>query len=285
MTRLTVAVDTPARRATSLIVIGRVPSSTATPRPRPRRSGSPHRRAEQAGEEGSAFARDLGRIARPVGRVERLEAPRAVGAGGAQGSDELVQADDAVRRQEAVGVLDLPGWLRGSIVEMHHREAVDREPVERSTAARVPVARVEDENDALETGDDPAGQRGRIDRAVGEPEELERDPDAVRSGGIAQDREPVEHRPDRPYPLRSLRAGWDDEEVGGAQPAADLQARGHFGLEPGPVEAAIRPDLELDAVQAPDLARAHGTGGRRKLVGRAEEALRPDLDPVVAGLT
>jgi hypothetical protein len=58
---------------------------------------------------------------------------------------------------------------------MDHRQAVDRERVERARAADMPVARVKDEVDTRQVGDHPAGQLWRVDRAVAEAEELEGD--------------------------------------------------------------------------------------------------------------
>src|SRR5439155_25417747 len=70
------------------------------------------------------------------------------------------------------------------------------------------------------------------------------------------------------------------QQVGGADALADLQSRFELAHRPAPIEAPIGRQLELDAVQAPDLAWANGPPGRLELVTCVQQAFRADLDAV-----
>src|SRR5437764_12617722 len=68
---------------------------------------------------------------------------------------------------------------------MDQREPVDREGGQGPAAAGVPMARVENEVDAVDAVDRLGGDLGRVDRAVAKTEELEGDADAQSVGPVA----------------------------------------------------------------------------------------------------
>ena len=60
----------------------------------------------------------------PVCGVERLQAPGPVVASGLETGNQFGQLDDALAREQPVGVLDLPRWLARPVVEVDLREPV-----------------------------------------------------------------------------------------------------------------------------------------------------------------
>src|SRR5437588_581913 len=73
-------------------------------------------------------------ILSPVARVEGLQAPGPVVAARLETRNQFDQLDDALAREQPVGVLDLPGRLGRRVVEVHQREPFDREAVQRLAA-------------------------------------------------------------------------------------------------------------------------------------------------------
>ena len=114
----------------------------------------------------------------------------------------------------------------------------------------------------------------RNSKAVPTPIDAARVPDRAR--GLRAWRPPT-------GPFRAWRSRRHDEQVGRPEGPTDLEPWRQFGIESHAVERPVGPELELDPVQAPDLARPHDGGRLADLVGRAEQALRTDLDTVESG--
>ena len=126
-----------------------------------------------------------------MGRVEGLEAPGSGVAAGPEVPQEIDEPDHPLAREEAIGVFQLGQRFRRQIVQVDHGQPVHGEALERRAAARVPVGDVEDQLRAVDAPDDLAGEPGRTDGAVGEPEELEGHPHAGGSGEVARAGEPL----------------------------------------------------------------------------------------------
>ena len=97
----------------------------------------------------------------------------------------MVELDHAFPWEDTVGVLDLPWWLVGCVIEMHQREPVNRVRRQGMAAAGVPVTGVENEVDPVDAVDRLGRDLGRVDRAVAKAEELEGDADAESVGPVA----------------------------------------------------------------------------------------------------
>ena len=143
---------------------------------------------------------------------------------------------------------------------------------------------VEDQLRAVDAPDDLAGEPGRTDGAVGEPEELEGHPHAGGSGEVARAGEPLA-RAGEPAPRVEPRdPRGHGEQVGRAEGAADREPRHHVGLERLELGRAVRAEAEAHTVQAEDFVRADERDGGPELARGAGQPLGPSLDPREAGL-
>ena len=108
-------------------------------------------------------------------------------------------------------------------------------------------------------------------------------PDPVRRGGVTDAGEAIAHRGNRRCYLGARCPRRHHEQIGRTEGSTDLEPWRQLGLESFAVEPSVGPQLELDPVQAPDLARADDGGRLADLVGRVEESLGADLYAVEAG--
>src|SRR5437870_8683845 len=168
---------------------------------------------QATGQGGEPTAGDLLRGLGPVLRVERLEPPRSREAAGSQVVKQILQSDHALAGQHAIRILDLARWLVRRVVEVHEHDPVHRVTVQRLAAAGMPVTRVEDEVDGIDSVDRLGGDRRRIDRTVPEAQKLERDPNPRGVGTVPGKLERVAGSGNGPARCKSGGAGWDGEQV------------------------------------------------------------------------
>src|SRR5438094_8770215 len=168
---------------------------------------------QATGQGDEPTAGDLIRGLGPVLRVERLETPRSREAAGTQVAKQILQSDHALAGQYAVGIFYFARRLVRRVIEVHEHNPVHRVTFQRLAAAGMPVTRVEDEVDGIDSVDGLGRDRRRVDWAIAKSEELERDPDAHPVGPVAGEFERVARRGDGPARCKSGGAGWDGEQV------------------------------------------------------------------------
>ena len=221
--RSSATASSPAERATAGSSSAGPPTMSAGPDARrpPRRFA---RRVENAGERRSALRRDFRCGPRPVLGVERFEAPWPL----------VSRPTAAMRSAPQAGSTPRPGnkrsassISRGGLAGASFTWTIASRLIGKLSSVAAPLACQWQESRTSSTPGRPAttrpGQRRRVDRAVGEPEELEGHPDPVPRRRVAGLGEPSAHRVDRPVAVDAGGTRRNDQEVGGAEAAADLQ--------------------------------------------------------------
>src|SRR5438094_5885418 len=168
---------------------------------------------QATGQGDEPTAGDLIRGLGPVLRVELLATPRSREAAGTQVAKQILQSDHALAGQYAFGIFYFARRLVRRVIEVHEHNPVHRVTFQRLAAAGMPVTRVEDEVDGIDSVDRLGGDRRRVDRTVPKAYKLERDPHPRGVGTIPGELERVAGSGDGPARCKSGGAGWDGEQV------------------------------------------------------------------------